>query len=69
MDYGFLRVRNPFLRIPNPRLQYKKVPYLCLQNNVDPYSFLEKMTLIPYLCLAKLPVQFFLHETYLVRYL
>ena len=34
-----------------------------------PLVFFSKMTSIPYLSLAKLPVQFFLHETHIVRYL
>ena len=69
MDYGFLRVRNPFLRIPNPRLQYEKLPYLRSQNDIDPLSFLAKMTSIPLSFLARVTCPYFSSERHLVRYL
>ena len=69
MDNGLLRVRNPFSRVRNPRLQREAPLSSFAKRCRSLYSFLAKMTSIPYLCLAKLPVQIFLHETHLVRYL
>ena len=73
MDYGFLiidngllRVRNPFSRVRNPRLQ-REARLSSFAKRCRSLVFLSKMTSIPYLYLAKLPVQNFLHETHVVR--